>query len=220
MNNEMNIQGVKMDTKRPTVVTIAAIVLVVLCLFVAGLGLATQFGLIRGLGGGGFVAGQFRNRQFNPQNGVTNNNGQNGFPNINGQNGFTNNNGQIGTLPNDQTNQGTTPNFTPNRQFGTGLASVLRLLQPVMTGLDIVLLILSIVAVVGLLKNMRWGAILGIVLSVLVILLAIPGFIRLFSAVVLIENLVRILLAVAVIVLLLLPIARKSYLPAREEEAL
>ena len=209
-----------MDTKRPTVVTIAAIVLIVLCLFVAGLGLATQFGLIRGFGGGRFVAGQFRNRQFNPQNGFTNN-GQNNFPNNNGQNGFTNNNGQVGSLPNDQTNQGTTPNFTPNRQFGaTGLTRVLRLLQPVIIGLDIVLLILSIVAAIGLLKNMRWGAILGIVLSVLVILLAIPGFIRIFSAVVLIENLVRIILGVAVIVLLLLPIARNSYLPAREEEDL
>ena len=219
MSNEIDLQGVKMDTKRPTVVTIAAIVLVVLCLFVAGLGLATQFGLIRWLGGGRFVAGQFRNRQFNPQNGFTNN-GQNSFPNNNGQNGFTNNNGQVGSLPNDQTNPGTTPNFTPNQQFGTGFTQVLRLLQPVMTGLDIVVLILSIVAVVGLLKNMRWGAILGIVLSVLVILLAIPGFIRLFSAVVLIENLVRILLAIAVIVLLLLPIARNSYLPVREEEEL
>jgi hypothetical protein len=69
-----------------------------------------------------------------------------------------------------------------------------------------------------LFKNKRWGAILGIVLAILVILLTIPGMLRIFSAVVLIENLVRILLAVAVIVLLLLPTARKSYVPAHDSD--
>ena len=63
----------------------------------------------------------------------------------------------------------------------------------------------------GLFKNMRWGKILAIVISVLVILLTIPNMIRIFSTVTLAENLVRILMAVAVIVLLLLPSARKTY---------
>jgi hypothetical protein len=188
-----------MDTKRPAVVTIAAILLIVVSLFVAGLGIANQFGLLgRGFGNQAFVAGQFRNRTFTGQNGSP----SNGFP----SNGFPSNG-----LPNDQTNQGTTNNFVRNRPAGTGLTSILRLLQPVTLGLDILMLILAVVAAIGLFKSKRWGVILAIVISVLLILLAIPGMLRIFSAVVLVENLVRILLAIAVVVLLLLPSARKSF---------
>ena len=182
-------------TKRPTVVTIAAILLIILALFVAGLGIASQYGLLgRGrFGNQTFVPGQFQNRSFNSQN------------------GGTNNNAPIGSLPNDQGNQGTTPNFTRTFAGGSGLTRLFRLIRPVTIGLDIVLLALSVVAAFGLFKGKRWGVILAIVLAVLLILLTIPGLLRIFSAMVLIENLVRILLAVAVIVLLLLPSARKSY---------
>ncbi len=188
-----------METKRPVVVTIAAILLIVLTVFVAGLGIANQYGLLgQGFGNGGFVVGQLRNRNYTFQGGTP----QGGFP----QGGFT----QGGTT-NDQTNQGTTNNFVRNRQAGTGLTSILRLLQPVTLGLDILMLVLAVVAAIGLFKSKRWGVILAIVISVLLILLAIPGMIRIFSAVVLVENLVRILLAIAVVVLLLLPSSRKSF---------
>ncbi len=182
-------------TKRPTVVTIAAILLIILALFVAGLGIASQYGLLgRGrLGNQTFVPGQFQNRSFNSQN------------------GGTNNNGPIGTLPNDQGNPGTTPNFSRPFAGGTGLTRIFRLIRPVTIGLDIVLLALSVVAAFGLFKGKRWGVILAIVLAVFLILTTIPGLLRIFSAMVLIENLVRILLAVVVIVLLLLPSARKSF---------
>jgi hypothetical protein len=190
-----------MNTQRPAVVTIAAILLIVLSLFVAGLGIARQFGILGiGFGNRQFAPGQLRNRNLTPQTGLP----SNGFP----SNG----------LPNDQTNQGSTPNFTPNRQIGTGFTRLVRLIRPVTIGLDIILLILAGVAAFGLFKSKRWGAILSIVLSVLLILLAIPGFIRIFSAITLIENLARILLAVGVIVLLLLPTARKSYLPAHDDD--
>jgi hypothetical protein len=180
-----------MNTQRPAVVTIAAILLIILSLFVAGLGIASQYGLLgRGFGNQQFVPGQFRNRTFTPQGG----NPSNGFPNNQGT-----------------TDQGTTPNFTPNRQFGTGFTSILRLLQPVTLGLDILMLILAVVAAIGLFKIKRWGMILAIVISILLILLAIPGMLRIFSVVVLVENLVRILLAIAVVILLLLPSARKSF---------
>jgi len=183
-----------MDTKRPAVITIAAILLIVLSLFVAGLGIASQYGLLRGgFGSRQFVAGQFRNRNFTPPNGIP----FNGFPN-------------------NQNNQGTTPNFSPNRQFGSGISRLFRLIRPITLGFDITMLILSVVAAIGLFKSKRWGAIMAIVLAVLLILFAIPGMLRIFSAVVLIENVVRILLAIAVIVLLLLPVSRKSYLPAPE----
>jgi ABC-type glycerol-3-phosphate transport system permease component len=190
-----------MNTQRPAVVTIAAILLIVLSLFVAGLGIASQFGLSgAGFGNRQFVPGQLRNRNFTPQNGVP----------FNG--------GPITGFPNDQNNQGTTPNFTPNQQFGTGFARLFRLIRPVMIGLDVILLVLAVVAAFGLFKSRRWGATLAIVLAVLLFLLAIPGLLRIFSAVTLIENLVRMLLAVAVIVLLLLPSARKAYLPVHENQ--
>jgi len=197
---------IKTNPKRPAVVTIAAILLIVLSLFVAGLGVASQYGLLgQGFGGRQFIARQGRTGNFNPQGGFP----QGGFP----QGGFPND----GTT-NDQNNGGTTRTFTPNRQFSTGLFSILRLLQPVLLGLDILLLILAVVAAFGLFKSKRWGATLGIVLSVLLVLLAIPGMLRIFSPMILIENVVRILLAIAVIVLLLLPTARKSYLPVRDSD--
>lgn len=183
-----------MDTKRPTVVTIAAILLVVLSLFVTGLGIASQFGLLgRGFGNRAFAGGQFRNRNFIPQG------------------GFPSNNNPIGTLPNGQSNQGTTQNFNRNFTGGTSLARLFRLFGPVTLGLDIVLLILSGVAAFALFKGKRWGIILAIVLAVILILLTIPSLLRIFSAIVLVEDLVRILLAVAIIALLLLPSARKAY---------
>ena len=190
-----------MDTKRPAVVTIAAILLIVLSLFVASLGIASQFGLLgSGFGNRQIGAGQFRNRVFTPQNGA---------PITGFNNGFTNN----------QNSQGTTPNFAPNQRFGgTGLARLLRLIGPVTIGLDILVLVLSVVAAIGLFKSKRWGATMAIVLAVLLILLAIPGMFRIFSPLILIENIIRILLALAVVVLLLLPTARKSYLPAPEND--
>jgi hypothetical protein len=187
-------EGVEMDTKRPPVVTIAAILLVVLALFVAGLGIAGQFGLTRG--NRQFAAGQFRNRNFT-------------FPN-----GGANNGSPIGNLPNGQNGTGTTPNFNrtfPGTTGATGITRLIRLIRPVTIGLDIVLLILAGVAAFAIFRGKRWGLILAIVLAVIILLLTIPGFIRIFSSIVLIENLARILLAVAVIVLLLLPASRKAF---------
>jgi hypothetical protein len=188
-----------MDTaKRPSVVTIAAILLIVLSLFVAGLGIANQYGLLDRGGNRQFGAGQFRNRNFTPPTGST----SNGFP----PSRFPSNG-----LPSDQNNQGTVPNFTFNSSAGTGIASFFRVLRPVEIALDIIVLVLSVIAAIGLFKTKRWAAIMAIALSVLVILLTIPGMLRIFSSVILIENLVRILMALAVIVLLLLPASRKSF---------
>jgi hypothetical protein len=197
-----------MSTKRPAAITIGAVLLLILALLVAGLGIANQFGfglLGRGIAGGRFLTGRSGIRNFNPQNGFP----QNGFP----QNGFP----QNGT-PNDQNNQGTTPNFTQNRQLGTGISSIFRFLAPISLGLDIMLLVLSIIAVIGLFMTKRWGEILAIIISVLMILLTIPNIIRIFTPVVLIENLVRIALAVAVIVLLLLPVSRRAFAGIMSEE--
>ena len=209
------------STKRPTVVTVAAILLIVLSLVVVGLGLAGQFGLLRvGFGGRQFTAGQFRNRSFNSQGGVPQGGSpQGGFPQGgNPQGGFSQNGSPQNELPNGQngqTGQGTTRNFTFNRSGGTGLARVFRFLGPVTLALDIILFVIAIVAVIGLFMNKRWGAVLAIIDSALIILLTIPSMIRIFSSVILVENLVRILLSVAIIVLLLLPSARRTSVTAK-----
>ena len=188
-----------MSTQRPALVTIAAILLLILSLLVAGFGMARQFGLYGiGFGRGQFVPGQLRDRNFNPQGGFP----QGGFP----QGGF----------PNDQNNQGTVPNFAPNQQMGIGIARIFRLIRPVMIALNVILLVLAVVAAIGLFKSRRWAAILAIVLASLLLLTTIPGLLRFFSPVMLIENVVQMLLALAVIVLLLLPSARNSYLPVKE----
>jgi hypothetical protein len=206
-NDNPNMNATHIGTiKRPSVVTIAAVLLIILSLFVAGLGIANQFGLFgRGFGNSQFVPGQFRNRNFTPPSGSQ----SNGFP----QNGFPQNG-----LPNDQNNRGTNPNFTFNRGAGTGIARILQIISPVMIVLDIIVLVLSVIAAIGLFKTKLWAAIMAIVLSALVILLTIPGMIRIFSPVTLVENLVRILMAVAVIVLLLLPASRKSYATSKVEK--
>jgi hypothetical protein len=185
--------------QRPAVVTIAAILLIILSLFVGGLGIASQYGLL-GLGPGNrqFLAGRFAGRNF-PQGGFP----SGGFPS--------------GGIPNDQNNTGQTPNFTPNRQLGTGLARLLRLIRPVMTVLNGLLIVVGVVAAIGLFKTKRWGVILAIILSALLFLLAIPGMLRIFSVLTAVENVVRMLLALAVIVLLLLPQARKAYARPVEE---
>jgi hypothetical protein len=179
-----------------------------LTLFVAGLGIANQYGLLGGgFGNRQFVAGQFRNRGSSSANGSQSNGSpSSGFP----PNGFTN----------GQNSQGTNPNFTFNRSSATGIASLTRTLRPVTLALDIILLVLSVVAAIGLFMSKRWAAILAIVVSALVILLTIPNMIRIFSATTLIENLVRILMAVAVIVLLLLPSARKTSATSEVREEL
>jgi len=193
-----------MNTHRPAVVTIAAILLIVLSFFVAGVGISSQYGLLgRGFGNRQFVAGQFQNRNFNSQGGFP----QGGFP----QGGFP-----PGGFPNDQNNSGGTPNFTPNRQLGVGFARLFRLIRPVMIAWNVILLVLAVVAAIGLFKSRRWAATLATVLAVLMFLGAFPGLLRIFSPVMLIENIVRMLLAVAVVALLLLPSARKSYLPVKE----
>ncbi len=211
MNTDENIEP-QMTNKRPTVVTVAAILILVLTVFVAGLGIANHYGLLgRGFSNRAFVAGQFRSRNFAPPNGSTSNGQSNGF--TGGQTG-QGTNGFTGGF----TGGGTNPTFVPNRAGASSLGRLLRGLNTVTLVLDIVLFGLAIVAAVGLFKIKRWAAILSIVLAVLVILLTIPGMLRIFSSIVLIEDLLRIGLGVAVIVLLLLPSARKAYLPAPEND--
>jgi hypothetical protein len=204
-----------MNTQRPPVVTIAAILLIILSLFVGGLGLANQSGLL-GIAPGNpqFSRGGLPGRdQFPGGNNPQGRFPEGGFP----QDGNTQDAQPFGGLPNDPNNSGQTPSFTPNRQFGSGVSMLFSLIRPVLIALNILLIGLGILVGIGLFKTRRWAAVLAVILSVLLIVSAIPGFLPIVSVLLLVENLVRIGLALAVIVLLLLPSARKSFARPVEE---
>jgi len=193
-----------MNTKRPAILTIAIICLVLLVLFSSGLSLARNFGLLgTSFGAPGFPFGSMMR-------------GQGNFP-------------QGGFLPSGDLPDGTFQrpgNFDPNNpdtqvnpttrtfQGGTGATSGLfRILSFTTTGLNIAALVLGLLAAFGLWKQKKWGAVLAIIVSVLILLTSFSGLLRFFSLLVFGEALFKVLLALAVIILLLLPASRKAYAP-------
>jgi hypothetical protein len=188
-------KGTNLNTK---LLPIAAILLLVLAL----LFMATPLLPISSFSGGnGF------NRQFNGQNLPG---GQNGLP---GQ-GFPN---QPGGLP----GQGNTT--TPNRQFTNQTPSLLRLgFLNGITGTIVyaLLLLAALVAAVGMFLVKRWGQVLGIILAVVYLLLGLVsflpmillGFARALNGLSLGLSILRLVLAIAVIVLAMIP-AKKVLAP-------
>ncbi|MFH2039558.1 MAG: hypothetical protein ABIJ65_09015 [Chloroflexota bacterium] len=194
-----------MNTKRPAILTIATICLVLLVLLSSGLALARNFGLLgTSLGAAGFPFGSMMR-------------GQGNFPQGGSQ--------QPGNLPGDGTFQ-RPGNFDPNDpdtqvnpttrtfQGGTGTTSgLIRILGFATTGLNIVALVLGLLAAFGLWKQKKWGAVLAIIVAVLILLTSFSGLLSFFSLLIFGEALLKVLLALAVIILLLLPASRKAYAP-------
>jgi len=205
-----------MKTKRPVILTIAAICLVVLVLFSSVLTLASNFGLLGmnrgvvGLPGGRMIVGggqgNFQPGGFNGQQpGDLPGNGTDQFP------------GNFD--PNNPTTQQDNPNFQgfQGRRAG-GFSGLFGVLRGVMVGLNIVALALGMVAAIGLWKQKKWGAVLAIILAALLLLTSFSGLLRFFSLLVFGEALFKVVLALAVIILLLLPAARKAYAPAPDDD--
>lgn len=181
--------------KRPVIYIIAAALILVLILLSAVLPMVGGQRLIGGAGfrqGGNFPQSSFRSR-----------NSQNGTPptqSNNPQNGITPNGQGNGT-----TNNGTNSQFQPGNGFsgrGNGLLQVTRILQYVLYAGE---LILGLLAIVGLWLSKKWGVILAIITSAVVLIATIPGMFRMFSSIVLIENLLKVILAIGIIVLVVLP---------------
>jgi hypothetical protein len=192
----------KVSTLNTKLLPIAAILLLVLAL----LFMATP--LLRG--GAAFTAGAGANRQFNGQqfvpgvgNGTSAPGGQNVFP---GQGGGTTGQG----FP-DQGGTGTGRTFT-NRPGGSLLG--LGLLSGI-TGTIVyaILLLVSLAAALGMFLARRWGQVLGIILAVVYLLLGLVsllpmlllGCMRSLNALSLGLGIVHLVLAIAVIVLAVLP---------------
>jgi hypothetical protein len=197
----------------PTMLTIAAVLLIVLAL----LFLATP---ILRLTGGSARGGNFP-RQFNGQTFPGNRNGTgNGFQNPGGNgtgNGFQNPGGN-GT-GNGFRNPGGT---TTTRPFGANRTLLsLGFLQGT-TSLIIYgfALLISLAAVIGMLSLKGWGKILGIIMAVVYLLLSLVSFLPTLllgrfgfsNPVSLILDILHLVLAIGVIIFALLP-AKKAALP-------
>jgi hypothetical protein len=190
-----------MNTKRPVILIIAAVCLVVLVLFSSGLAVARNFGFL----GGGFGSGRVAGGRL----------AGGSFP----QGGFTNQ--QPGSLPG--TDNGQLPgNFNnpggQNFPARSGFNGLFRILRGVTLAFNIAALVLGVLAVIGIWQRKKWGAILGIILAALLLLTSLTGLFRFFSWLSFAEALLKVLLGLAVIVLLLLPAARWVYAPPPEPE--
>jgi hypothetical protein len=154
-------------------------------------------------------------RQFNGQ---TLPGGQNGFPTPG-----TGSQGQGFTGPNSGTqSQGNSTN--PTRQFGAQSGGLLGFgLLSGMTGTIVyaIALLVSLAAAVGMFITRRWGQVLGIVMAVVYLILALVsflpmllmGFMGALNGLSLGLSILHLVLAIAVIVLALIP-AKKVLVPA------
>lgn len=141
-------------------------------------------------GNGSFNPENLPNGTFTPRD---NSNGNGSFPQ--------------GQLPNGTRPQG---NFSPSN---SGLSAVWRILQSI---LYVVELALGVLAIVGMMLKKRWGLILGIVVSSVVLIVTIIGLFRMFSPLTLVLNILKLLLAAAVVALSLLPKTRQACIAAVE----
>ncbi len=181
-------------------VKVAGVCLILLLLVSAGWSLATSFGLIRI--GGALGSTQILGGRMNG-----------GFPR-----GDFQNNGNVQPPENFQPPdnfQGRSFDGAPVRMGGSGLFGVVRWLG---IGLNIAALLMGVAAVVGLFKQKKWGAVLAIILAILLGLSSLFGFFRIMMPQAIIQSIAKLVLALAVVVLLLLPSTRKVFRPAAAVE--
>jgi hypothetical protein len=178
--------------------TIAAVVLMVLALLFMATPLLRVTGVTNRAG---------FNRQFNGQ---TNPGGQNGFPGL-------------GNGTQDQGNPTNPTNPTvrqfPNRPRGLlGFGLLSGITGTIVYGIA---LLVSLAAAVGMFLTKRWGQVLGIIMGIVYLLLAVVSFLPLIltaftrglNPLSLVLTILHLILAVAVIVLALIP-AKKILAPA------
>jgi len=199
--------------KRPVTVTIAAISVVVLMLLSAvwplvggdellGLGYSgapggsmppgTQGDLLQGIPPSLDGTEQSGMRSPSILDGTTQSGDAGGQNMGEAQNGEQN---QPGVPAGIQPNSGEVPS-------GDGTMPIMRILQYALYALMIVC---GLIAFGGLWTWKRWGIVMAVITSVIVIVMSAVSYFGMISIVMLIENIVKILIALAVIVLVLLP---------------
>ena len=193
-----------MNPNGKILITTAAICLIALIVVSAGWSVATSFGLVRvgsvnfmvgGRPGGAFAGRELENGQgaFQPPEGF-----QPGDGNFQPPEGF------------QQGRQNFSSDFSPR----TGLVGLLGIARWLGVGLSIAAIIAGIFAVIGLFRQKKWGVNLAIILAALLALTGVSSFFRFAIDLNTCIAALKVLLAVAVIILLLLPASRQALKPA------
>lgn len=205
-----------MESKGPIFIKTAAICLILLIIVSAGWSLVTGFGLVRGLGNNFVVSGpggNFTGRGFSGSDG--NFQRPEGFQP--GDGNFQPPDGGFQGQPGGQLPEGAPQgqqNFSGDLRPGASILGPLGLLRWLGVGVSIAALIGGVLAIIGLFKGKKWGVVLSILLAALLGLTSAIGFIRFTINLTTGIAMLKILLATAVIVLLLLPASRKTLTPA------
>ena len=113
--------------------------------------------------------------------------------------------GMGGAPGREQGQPGMTGGMQPNlgeAPAGNGMMSIMRILQYILYAFVIVC---GLIAFGGLWTWKRWGIVMAVVTSVTVIAMSVVSLFNMITTVVLVENIVRILIALTVVVLVLLP---------------
>ena len=179
--------------KRPVTLTIAAVLVLVLIAISAVWPLVGGQSLIGGIGPrGGFSRG-------NPPSG----NIQEGTPPARSRgNQNQTDPGQPGA---GTENNGSGTQFQPGGRMPANRGGAMQLMRIFQYALYAVELVLGLVAMGGLWASKRWGIVLAIITSAVVLAATVPGFFRPVSMFLLVENCLKVLIAIGIIVLVVLP---------------
>lgn len=205
-----------MKSKGQFLIKTAAICLILLIVVSAAWSLVTGFGLVRGLGGNFVVGGpgnSFAGRGFNSEDG--NFQPPEGFQP--GDGNFQPPDGGFQGQPGGQLPEGAPQgqqNFSGDFRPGGAILGSLSLLRWLGVGMSIAAIIAGVFAIIGLFKGKKWGVVLSIILAALLGLSSAFGFIRFTINLTTGIAMLKIFLAAAVIILLLLPAGRQTLTPA------
>jgi hypothetical protein len=185
-----------MFKNKPVTLLIASGLMIVLVVLV---GILPLFGRIRGFG-------MNPGRQFNGQRGQFQRNLPDGatLPNSGiPPQGFTRGDGT--------STQGGFTGAMPSGNMGVKIFQLMRGVQIVG---GILLGLLGILSIVGMWLNKKWGRVWAVVTSILIFLITIPNLLRGMFGLSMVETLVKVTFAVAIIVLCLLPKSRQVVVAA------
>lgn len=98
----------------------------------------------------------------------------------------------------------------PNGEGQNGLIPVMRILQYVLYA---IIIVCGLIAFGGIWLGKRWGTVMAIITAAIVMIMAVTSLIGAISTVMLVENIIKLLLAAAAVVLALMPAAKANTSP-------
>ena len=119
-----------------------------------------------------------------------------------------------GGAPSQGFTQGDGTNFRGNFAGGTGNSTMnmklLQLIRGFGMGVGILMALLGILSIVGILLSKKWGRVWAIIASFLALTITLPSLFQRMVGLTLIENLTRVTIAIAIVVLCFLPKSRQA----------